>query len=689
MVKEAPNINLLKSVCKHSPPRDGVHVIRASKANLPWDANDGGEGQWSRPRRFAAGIVYNPCFFVLIFTTLTVNACISVLEIDNWAKCFPAYEHDLPNCPFKWRTDWMSRVETGLLGFYTLELLARLFVQREVLFKSHWNQLDVIVVLSGWLGTLFEGGIYLPYLRLLRFVQVIRVLRVLDNVPELHLLIHGMASAMRAMVFSCILIFAVLLGFALVLVSVVHPQVSRGQFDGCQHCNDAFKSVGHAFLTLFQETIAGGSWLFSTRVMGTSWLTTFLVTLATATISLGILNLTLSVIVEQAASARDRDTQELLSLHSEHQAEAKETLLKLCMQLDKDGSGKLHLEQFLDYYGDSEEYHTALKVLNMEEQELICLFEHLDREESGHFSYEEFCDEILQLKSYNQKLQIAMLRLKLLDSNHMLEKRLSSQIACLGSDLLKVKNCVQNIVGAAGVGDQVKNCIQDVVGGETVGGRDESSQQLYPASQMHVPVLIPQKDLGVGAKLQQVVQQLHQEVLMQNLASAESLGGGDEVPQQQHPTSQMHVPVLIPHKDLGVEMKSQQTFKQLHLDVQRLLELEIDIMRNTLQTRDFRLEELTNSLYNVMMNTHDNVAQDIRTLELWLVQQKLEQCQRECQSLLEASCDMQMENRQQRNQLLPTGEAVRYDSSCIRTINFKLIGLLPQLFQLSTMGCAW
>jgi len=413
----------------------------------PWLTDKGEDANWPGLRIAVGKVVCHTLFEQCMSFIILFNACIIVYETDRSAQCFPKYASNMSQCPYNsGSASWVQKTNLGLLGLYTCEALARFYVLRSAYVSVIWNQLDIVVVIAGWIGTFYQGN-NLNYLRMLRFTRLTRVFRVLRNIRELYLLISGMGSAIRAVLVSCILLFALLLGFAIATVEWVHPICSQLDFGGCLDCNMAFKSVGVAAVTLFRELIAGGSWLFSQKMVESNLVIAFLMTLASATIILGILNLILTVIVERAAEAREKDVQDMARQKCLNQAEARDDLLKLCEEMDKDDSGELDLNEILEAYENSEEFYYLMTVMDFDKEELQEVFEHADRDQTGRILYEEFCDELFHLKFQNQHLLVGLLRHKLLESSHATERRLSSQIADISLDLQQLKNYIQDLMG--------------------------------------------------------------------------------------------------------------------------------------------------------------------------------------------------------------------------------------------------
>merc|ERR1719253_1673286 len=120
------------------------------------------------------------------------------------------------------------------------------------------------------------------------------------------------------------MLFAVCTLWSLILVEYIHPITTSIDFEGlygCSRCSQAFSSILRSNLTMFQTLVAGDSWgLINIPVIEAHPWTAFLLLGAFISISLGLMNLILAVIVQRAADARDSDA----ALKAEEHANAHE-----------------------------------------------------------------------------------------------------------------------------------------------------------------------------------------------------------------------------------------------------------------------------------------------------------------------------------------------------------------------------
>jgi len=155
-------------------------------------------------------------------------------------------------------------------------------------------------------------------------------------------------------------------------------------------------------LTLFKELIAGDAWIMSFTLFEEGPLLAPVMVFVVVTISLGIVNLILSVVVECAAVARERDIQDKARLKATERLELKKDLFNLCSSMDTDGSGTLSKEELFCAYETMDEFVTLMLKLEVQAEDLETLFRVLDTDASGDLDYEEFCDELVSLKFEDQ-----------------------------------------------------------------------------------------------------------------------------------------------------------------------------------------------------------------------------------------------------------------------------------------------
>lgn len=63
---------------------------------------------------------------------------------------------------------------------------------------NRWNQLDLAVVILGWVGMAITEFVNLNVLRIFRVIRLLRAGRLLIVVPELYILLSGLTASCKA-----------------------------------------------------------------------------------------------------------------------------------------------------------------------------------------------------------------------------------------------------------------------------------------------------------------------------------------------------------------------------------------------------------------------------------------------------------------------------------------------------------
>merc|ERR1719183_955214 len=154
--------------------------------------------------------------------------------------------------------------------------------------------------------------------------------------PELYMIVTGFVSAMVSIFWASILLFFLLSLWSILAVIFLHPLVvelaaSTTLYDGCERCPRAFSTVMQSNLTFLQCIIAGDSWgTFAVPLIENYPLTIPIFVGIVATISLGICNLILAVIVDSAAAARDEDKKLQLKIQEQMEVKTLAELTRVC-----------------------------------------------------------------------------------------------------------------------------------------------------------------------------------------------------------------------------------------------------------------------------------------------------------------------------------------------------------------------
>lgn len=202
----------------------------------PWLDADGNM-VWSQWRMKAGELVFSQSFETAMGLVILFNMGIIMYEADQDALCFPTYYKDLGECPFRSNSFlWLYVLNILLNIVYTLECGIRLYVERGAFFCNKWNLIDLLTLIAGWTASLGQDLANIgefAVLRMFRLVRVVRAVRVLVSIPEFYLLITGLSSSIKAIIFGSMMLVSVIIFWAVISVELLHPITSRLEFHQC------------------------------------------------------------------------------------------------------------------------------------------------------------------------------------------------------------------------------------------------------------------------------------------------------------------------------------------------------------------------------------------------------------------------------------------------------------------------
>jgi len=409
-----------------------VHALRirysvpaGEKKSRPWDNLEAG-ARWSRWRKVCYEVLHHKVVEILMVAVISFNVVLMIVEADMEAECFPEYQNDLNLCPKLMRNRWVHTVNLILLCVYTAEAMISIAVDRKLYFTDLRNMFDLGIVASGWISEASGSG-SLQFLRIFRVTRLSRAFRMLLEIRELYLLVNGIVSSCRAIFFGTLMLFFMFVTYAIVLVQFVHPVNVRLPYGGCVECQGIYSSVWRATLTLFREVIAGGSFIISFELAQASPVAVTVLCIMVITIALGAVNMILTVIVERAAEAREQNIRDRANDVLKEQAQCKRELLEECVRLDVNDSGALTYPEMVSAYREPGPFRNTMNLMHVQEDDLPYIFKILDGDHSGDIDYKEFCDGIFELRSTDQRLNMAAIRLQLQElklaiKTHLLRK---------------------------------------------------------------------------------------------------------------------------------------------------------------------------------------------------------------------------------------------------------------------------
>merc|ERR1712232_1139428 len=118
------------------------------------------------------------------------------------------------------------------------------------------------------------------------------------------------------------------------------------------------------------------------------------------------MNVILAVIVESAEETRRNDLREMMKIKEEQFIKKSRRLLKMCAELDADGSGGLTLEELMNGLTSHEEFRITLADMGIDQDDMKTVFHIMDEDRSGYVDYKEFVRHIHKMKTSDEQTML-------------------------------------------------------------------------------------------------------------------------------------------------------------------------------------------------------------------------------------------------------------------------------------------
>jgi len=243
----------------------------------------------------------------------------------------------------------------------------------------------------------------------------VKVIRTFTMLRELAFMVHSLGGALRAIFWAALLLFFMLTFCSIVAVHVLHPLnqkvAATGIYEGCERCPRAFKSVMESNLTFLQTLVAGDSWgqvsipIMEMYPWTIVWFSAMLVS-----ITLGVMNLILACIVDEAMDSRESDRNYQLEQKRKGFMAACKQLMNVWISLDQNGDGHLSREEMKIAFDSNAAFAKAIRALDMRREDIDMLFEMMDGDGSGNVDYEEFILVLYRIEYQSQKTMVTCMR---------------------------------------------------------------------------------------------------------------------------------------------------------------------------------------------------------------------------------------------------------------------------------------
>jgi len=384
-------------------------------------------------------IVASNAYDLFMSAVIMTNSVVLVIETDRSVN------------PDAQPADWLDAMAFVFLTIYILDVACRAYIQMRMFFVYTWNLIDAVLVVSDVVAIFMSNTASLAPMRLVRVLRMVRVVRLLKLFKELHIMLYGLVSTVKAIAWSVVMLALVLTFQSVVFVQFLHPVVLEVEkttgFGDCTWCKNAFNSVMECNLTIVMTVVAGDSWGLLARplIEKSPLLAGSLLIGSLLTISLGLLNLILTVIVNAAQRAHDDDLERKFDQRLHMFDAAKIELLDMCCKLDLNGTGDLTLPEIKAGFAE-EGFAKIMSLLDMQISDIELVFSILDEDRSGTVTYTEFVEQLHKMKSQDTHTMLVFikgyvneLRLSMQQQLRFMKEELHASISALHDGLIPKK----------------------------------------------------------------------------------------------------------------------------------------------------------------------------------------------------------------------------------------------------------
>ncbi|CAK9050166.1 Sodium channel protein 60E (Drosophila ion channel 60) (Drosophila sodium channel 1) (Protein smell-impaired 60E) (Sodium channel 2) (DmNav2) [Durusdinium trenchii] len=335
--------------------RAGSHV-----SNLGREVNPGPFSWWVFFRELVKSPKFDLTFAVLIFLSSLVMA-LQVqyhgfdvgYELGYFGMFYPA-EEVWPNA-----APVFNGLELTIGVVFLFEILVRILAARCRFWCDPWNVLDLFVVVAWAVDTVTVASLPVDpmLLRLLRLIKLFRLLRLIRKVKgfdSLYIMVTSIKASFSALLWSTVLLFAVLTTIALILTTLVDVYLNSDSnpLERRLRVFEYYGTFTRCALTLLELTLA--NWVPASRVLteDVSEFYTIFVLMFQASMGFSVVKVIMGVFLQNTFSVAAND--DVIMMNSKDRAlqTHKMKMSILFEAADTNGDGRLDREEFAEILAD-------------------------------------------------------------------------------------------------------------------------------------------------------------------------------------------------------------------------------------------------------------------------------------------------------------------------------------------------
>jgi len=304
--------------------------------------------------------------------------------------------------------------ETAFLLVYIAEIITRFFVCGISAVNDHWVKFDIFLVTvsiaSEWILNPVLSAANMDQLgpvmvmRTARLARLARALRLLVKFRELWMLVRGLLLSANMMVYTMVLLCILIYMFATIAIELItldtNLNASDAQYLGI--VDSYFRSLPVTMLSLIQfVTMDSIGAIYRPLVERQPYLAIYFV-LIILVVSVVAMNIVTAVLVNGALEQANQDKEMMRAVETQRKEQLMKDLYCMFNRLDKDQSGLLESEELINASKeDKSKLHEFCELADPLE-----VFYQLDVDQGGCLDVDEFCDGLYECAVSKTPIQL-------------------------------------------------------------------------------------------------------------------------------------------------------------------------------------------------------------------------------------------------------------------------------------------
>jgi len=335
-------------------------------------------------------------------------------------------------------------VECAFLGFYLVELAAKLYVHKCYYFVNEdmsWNIFDTVLVFISlsdavlMLAGFAVGNVtFARSLRLFKMGKILRIFRAIRFLKSLRVMMESIAGSLSSLFWSFIMIALILFIFSLLFVQQMTVDLAdtEANTELWLQQRHYFGSVQRASLTLLESTMGGLDWDLVYQLIepiGPMYVAAFIFYIAFY--NFAVMNILTGIFVENAMSLCKPAEEERITEQRAKDARDAEEIRRLGLSIDADGSGTIKKDEFAEAV-QNPDFVTGFAVLGIDVADGDAFFSKVAKSDTeDEIGVEDFISRIMQAKVNASALDFNALAYQLQQGLEKVQSDHRSQAALL------------------------------------------------------------------------------------------------------------------------------------------------------------------------------------------------------------------------------------------------------------------